>query len=131
MPQSMLPPPVPEAPLAFILTSSRRATTNHAVGYWEFENGIVSTGDAQLHVGYYTQIKCVQGMMAGEEATINLTVLFFHNDYNPAPNITMAGTHNLHNGEQTGSVSAASPEYIEYIGRVFYRNGSTGLLRIE
>lgn len=46
-------------------------------------------------------------------------------------NITLQGIHDLTSNSETGSVSAASPQYADFIGGNFTFDGATGILKIS
>lgn len=48
-----------------------------------------------------------------------------------SPNMTLQGVHDLTTNNETGSVSAASPEYADQIGETFSFDATSGVLRIS
>jgi hypothetical protein len=61
---------------------------------------------------------------------LTAVVMFPPTEPNVAPNMTLQGIHDLKTNNETGSVSAASPEYADQIGGTFSFDGSTGILTI-
>jgi len=58
------------------------------------------------------------------------TTLFFLGATNPPHSITLEGAHDFSSGNETGSVSAASPPYSAHIGKTYTRNGATNVTNI-
>ena len=79
--------------------------------------GKVLMGDQ--HVGHYytSHVKLKQA----ETAPLTTTVFFL--DKKPAQNLTLQGIHDFRSNWQIGSVSAASRDYLSYIGKAFLRRG--------
>jgi len=62
---------------------------------------------------------------------LTATVIFAAEAGKVAPNMTLQGVHDLTTNNETGSVSAASPEFADQIGGTFTFDASTGLLTIS
>jgi len=62
---------------------------------------------------------------------LTATVMFEAEAGKVSPNMTLQGVHDLTTNNETGSVSAASPEYAEYIGGTFAFDAAKGILTIS
>jgi hypothetical protein len=59
---------------------------------------------------------------------VTTTILFL--GASPPENMTLHGVHRFDGGDQTGSVSAASPVYAAYIGQRYFWWGATNVVDI-
>lgn len=65
-------------------------------------------------------------------ASILTAVVMFPAQGTAVPeNITLQGIHDLASNNETGSVSAASPQFADFIGGNFTFDGKTGVLKIS
>ena len=64
-------------------------------------------------------------------SALTVTVQFDGLGSDPAPNLTLQGVHDVGSGNESGSVSAASPELAEYIGGKFTFDAQALLLTIS
>jgi hypothetical protein len=104
---------------------------NDPAGRWQFEGGQVLEKDA--HVANYASTKRVvfKGTDQDGQNTASVwTTIFFLGAANPPQSITLEGAHDFSSGNETGSVSAASPGYAANIGHQFTRAGATNILNI-
>jgi len=62
---------------------------------------------------------------------LTATVMFPAQDGSAPANLTLQGVHDLTSNNETGSVSAASSEFDEYIGGTFAFDASIGILIIS
>jgi hypothetical protein len=88
------------------------------------EEGRQSVGGKVLmgnqYVGHYTSDV---GIKQVETASLTTTIFFL--DKKPPQNLTLQGIHDFRSGWQIGSVSAASRDYLSYIGKPFLYRGET------
>ena len=107
------------------LTLNRLSLENvdDAAGRWQFEGGEVFQNGQQ--VANYASTKRVVFQGTEAQNTAMLTVTLFFLGYAPAENITLQGDHDFNSGGQIGSVSAASSQFAEHIGKRFTRTGDT------
>lgn len=119
--------------MALVLELKRLALTNvdDPAGRWQFEGGQVF--QKTEHVANYESVKRVtfHGTDQNGQNTASVaTTLFFLGATNPPHNITLEGAHDFSSGNETGSVSAASPPYAVHIGKTYTRNGATNIVNI-
>jgi len=119
--------------MALVLELKQLALTNvdDPAGRWQFEGGQVF--QKTEHVGNYASVKRVtfNGTdQNGQNTAMVTTSLFFLGAANPPHNITLEGAHDFSSGNETGSVSAASPPYSAHIGKHYTRNGATNITNI-
>jgi hypothetical protein len=105
-----------------VLTLRTNSVTNvdDGAGTWQFEGGQVSYGQQQ--VASYASVKRV---VSGAQNTAMLTVSIFFLGGNPPDNITLQSAHDFNSGDQIGSVSAASGQYLPLIGMPFSTHNGT------
>jgi len=100
-----------------------------AAGRWQFEGGEVLENGKQ--VANYASVKRVtyKGTDQNGQNTASVTTtLFFLGATNPPQNVTLEGSHDFSSGNETGSVSAASPAFAAHIGKQYTRNGAANTL---
>jgi hypothetical protein len=120
--------------MALVLEFKRLALTNvdDAAGRWQFEVGQVYFKEKE-HIANYTSVKRVtyKGTdQDGQNTAMVTTTMFFLGATNPPQNITLEGAHDFSSGNETGSVSAASPTHAALIGKQYARNGATNITQI-
>jgi hypothetical protein len=118
-------------PLVFELKALALTNVDDPPGRWQFEGGQVVENAAQ--VANYASIKRVvfKGTDQNCQNTAMVTTtLFFLGATNPPQNITLQGAHDFTSGNETGSVSAASPLFSAHIGKQYTRAGATNVLTI-
>jgi hypothetical protein len=110
--------------MALQLEFKSLALTNvdDAAGRWQFEGGQVFFKEKE-HVANYASVK------RQNTASVS-TTLYFLGAHNPPQNITLEGAHDFSSGNETGSVSAASPTHAALIGKQYTRNGATNVVHI-
>jgi hypothetical protein len=119
--------------MALVLELKQLALTNvdDPAGRWQFEGGQVF--QRSEHIANYASVKRVtfKGTdQNGQNTAMVTTTLFFLGATNPPHNITLEGAHDFSSGNETGSVSAASPTYAAHIGKTYTRNGATNVTNI-
>ena len=107
--------PVPALELE--LKPHRLENVDDKAGLWQFEGGRVF--QKGKHVANYATVRRVVKKGTQEQNTAMLTTTLFFVGKQPPENITLQGTHDYNSGDQTGSVSAASGQYVAYIGKTF------------
>jgi hypothetical protein len=120
--------------MALLLEFKRLALTNvdDAAGRWQFEGGQVFFREKE-HVANYASVKRVtfKGTDQNGQNTASVsTTLYFLGAHNPPQNVTLEGAHDFSSGNETGSVSAASPTHAALIGKQYTRNGATNVVHI-
>ena len=85
-----------------------------AAGRFQHSQGRVFLG--RRIIGSYVEVKRVTFGNSFNAGTHTLT-LFFSGSSGAPENITLQGTHDFGSGERIGSVSAASSEFCDYIGK--------------
>ena len=107
------------------LTLTRNSLTNvdDGAGTWQFEGGQAS--DCQQQVANYASVKRVVSGGTDAQNTAMLTITIFFLGGNPPDNITLQGAHDFNSGDQSGSVSAASSQYLPLIGMPFSTHNGT------
>jgi hypothetical protein len=120
--------------MALQLEFKRLALTNvdDAAGRWQFEGGQVFFQEKE-HVANYASVKRVtfKGTDQNGQNTASVsTTLYFLGANDPPQNITLEGAHDFSSGNETGSVSAASPTHASLIGKQYTRNGATNVVDI-
>ncbi|MGA3133244.1 MAG: hypothetical protein ABSD59_20790 [Terracidiphilus sp.] len=111
------------------LTQLALTNVNDTAGRWQFEGGQVLEKEA--HVANFASIKRVtfKGTDQNGQNTASVTTtLFFLGATDPPQNITLEGAHDFTTGNQTGSVSAASPALAANIGKQYTLAGATNTL---
>lgn len=117
---------------ALQLQLAQKVLTNvdDAAGLWQFEGGQANQDGKQ--VANYASVKRVisggTDQNGQNSATVTTTILFL--GASPPENMTLQGVHRFDGGDQTGSVSAASPAYAAYIGQRYFRWGGTNVIDI-
>ncbi len=119
--------------MALVFDLNRLALTNvnDAAGRWQFEGGQVFQNKEQI--ANYASVKRVtfKGTdQNGQNTAMVTTTLFFLGATNPPQNLTLEGAHDFSSGNETGSVSAASPSHAAHIGKQYTRNGATNVIHI-
>jgi len=119
--------------MALVFDLNRLALTNvdDPAGRWQFEGGQVHQRKEQ--VANYASVKRVtyKGTdQNGQNTAMVTTTLFFLGATNPPQTITLEGAHDFSSGNETGSVSAASPSHAAHIGKQYKRNGTTNVVDI-
>jgi len=119
--------------MALVLELKQLALTNvdDAAGRWQFEGGQVF--QRTEHIANYASVKRVtfKGTDQNGQNTASVTTtLFFLGATNPPHSITLEGAHDFSSGNETGSVSAASPPFSAHIGKTYTRNGATNVTNI-
>jgi len=119
--------------MAVVLELKQLALTNvdDAAGRWQFEGGQVF--QRTEHIANYASVKRVtfKGTDQNGQNTASVTTtLFFLGATNPPHSITLEGAHDFSSGNETGSVSAASPPNSAHIGKTYTRNGATNVTNI-
>ncbi len=118
--------------MALSLSLTQAALTNVAdsAGLWQFEGGQVAENGKQ--VANYASVKRVvtkgTDQNGQDSAMVTTTLLFL--GASPPDNMTLEGVHRFNGGDETGSVSAASPAYAAYIGQKYFRWGATNVIDI-
>jgi hypothetical protein len=109
-------------PLELTLVADVVTFVDDAAGRWQHERGRVRDRSAQ--VGIYASIAhtAVPGPERGM-ATLTLTVFFLGTT--PPETITMHGRYGADSDRQAGTVSAASAQHADRVGRAFVRAGDT------
>jgi hypothetical protein len=112
---SAKPGSVPTLQLEFVRSSLQNV--DDQAGRWQFEGGkVMQKGE---HIANYASTKRVVNQGTDEQNTAMLTITIFFLGKSPPQNMTLQGAHNFNSGDQIGSVSAASPPYLSYIGKPF------------
>ena len=121
--------PVEAAPIDLLLTQTSTLTNeDDGEGRWQYDGGEVRL-DGDL-VGYYSRKKRVSdGTSPLNTAAVEITL--FAVGESPPQNITLQGAHSFNNGDQTGSVSAASSDFSPYIWISFFYDAATDLLTLN
>jgi len=119
--------------MPLVLTFKQLALTNvnDPAGRWQFEGSQVF--QKEEHVANYASVKRVTFHGTdrnGQNTAMVTTTLFFLGATNPPHNITLEGAHDFSSGNETGSVSAASPPFSAHIGKTYTRNGATNITNI-
>jgi photosystem II stability/assembly factor-like uncharacterized protein len=113
-------------PVASLRLDLRRQTLRNvddAVGRWQYDGGeVLRDGN---HVADYAGTKRVTNAATTAQNTAMLTITIFFKGKTPPENLTLQGAHHFGTGGQVGSVSAASPEYLHFIGQPFRTSGNT------
>jgi len=115
----------------FQLNRLALTNVNDPAGLWQFEGGQVL--ENTVHVANYASYKrvVVKGTdQNGQNTAMVTTTLFFLGATNPPQNVTLQGAHDFSSGNETGSVSAASPTFAAHIGKQYTRAGATNVLTI-
>jgi hypothetical protein len=107
------------APITLTLTRiSALTNVNDAAGTWQFDGGTVSSGGTV--VGRYARVKrTVLGGGTDTQNTAMLTITIFFLGSTPPQTVTLQGSHSFDNGEERGSISAASSDLAGAVGLTF------------
>jgi len=116
-----LAPSAGAADLDLTLRRTSLANVNDGAGRWQFEGGKAIQGNR--HVANYASIRRVVVGGTDEQNTATVSTTIFFLGRKPPENITLQGAHDFDSGNETGSVSAASPQFSSHIGRPFTRMG--------
>jgi hypothetical protein len=96
-----------------------------AAGTWQFDGGTVSFGGSV--VGHYARVKrTVSGGGTDTQNTAILTITIFVNGPSAPQTVTLQGSHSFDDGEERGSISAASSAFAGAAG-ITFEGTSTGL----
>lgn len=131
-------------PLRVQFTQAAWTSVADAAGSWQFEGGqVAETAMAELggrpiatpaarQIGNYASTKRIiaKGTDQNSQNTSMATTTIFFIQQIPPQNITLEGVHDLTTGNEIGSVSAASGEFLGYIGKPYSRNGANNLVTI-
>lgn len=89
-----------------------------AAGTSQFDGGTVSSGGTV--VGRYARVKrTVLGGGTDTQNTAMLTITIFFNGSDPPQTLTLQGSHSFNDGEERGSISAASSTFRGAVGITF------------
>jgi hypothetical protein len=103
------------------LTTISLTNVDDGAGTWQFEGGQASHGQQQ--VANYASVKRVISGGAQNTAMLIMTIFFLGG--NQPDSITLQGAHDFNSGDQVGSVSAASGQYLPLIGMPFSTHNGT------
>ena len=113
---------VQAAPVDLELTlTSTLTNVDDAEGRWQYDGGEVRLGGNL--VGYYARKKRVSfgGTSPLNTAAVEITLFAIGDD--PPQNLTLHGSHSFNNGEEIGSISAASSDFGFLVGVTFSVSG--------
>jgi len=116
-----LAPSADAADLDLTLRRTSLVNVNDGAGRWQFEGGKAFRGNR--HVANYASIRRVVVGGTDEQNTATVSTTIFFLGRKPPENITLQGAHDFDSGNETGSVSAASPQFSSHIGKSFTRTG--------
>lgn len=108
--------------LSLMLERTTLNNVDDAAGRWQYEGGTVF--EEKRQVGYYASTKRVIFGATDAQNTAMLTLEVFFTPQMPPQNIVMQGSHDFNSGGEIGSVSAASVQFANYVGKEFHRVGS-------
>lgn len=101
-------------------------------GNWQFAGASAieeaTKKTAQLIATKRENANCCSSFPA---SMLTATVMFPAEAGKVPPNMTLQGVHDLTTNNETGSVSAASPEFADQIGGTFAFDAATGVLTIS
>lgn len=104
--------------LSFNLERVRLTNVEDPAGTYQYEGGRAVDPGGQ-NTGNYASTKRVVTDATPGQNVASLTITIFVLGTTPPENLTLQGVHEFNRGTQVGSVSAASPRYVRYIGRPF------------
>ncbi len=107
-------------------------TVPDAVGNWQYAaaNAVESGTKRKAQLIATKRTNAYQGA-AFPVSMLTATVIFAAQGDDVPPNLTLQGVHQLQTNFETGSVSAASPEFAHLIGGTFRFDPTTGMLTIS
>jgi hypothetical protein len=101
-------------------------------GRWQHEGGQVFYKGNQI--GNYAAYRRVtfSGTSPQNTAMLTMTIFFLGGETTEAPqNITLQGSHQFNSGQYLGSISAASKNFKQFIGKRFTGSEADGTLNIQ
>jgi hypothetical protein len=123
--------PVMATTFTFQLTLLMNQRIDDLGGNWQYAGAnAVETTTGQTAQLIATKRENANCCTSFPSSMLTAVVMFPSTEPDVAPNMTLQGLHDLKTNNETGSVSAASPEYADQIGGTFFFNGSTGVLTI-
>jgi hypothetical protein len=118
-PAASTPLPEPVEPLLLTLQSNSLTNVDDAAGRWQYSGGKVF--HESQHIANFASSKRIVfgGTDTQNTAMLTLTLFFLDTTSTAVENMTLLGSHEFSNGNQIGSVGAASTKYASYISRQF------------
>lgn len=107
------------APITLTLARTSALTNvSDAAGLWQFDGGTASLGGSVI--GRFARVKrTVLGGGTDPQNTAMLTITIFMLGPSAPQTITLQGSHSFNDGEERGSISAASSAFAGAVGITF------------
>ena len=107
------------APVTLTFTrTTALSNVSDSVGVWQFDGGTVSNGPTLI--GRFARVKrTVGGGGTDSQNTAMLTITIFFLGADPPETVTLQGSHSFNNGQERGSISAASSAFAGAVGITF------------